>query len=321
MKVLKKSLMLLGLVVLSQGVFAQSVEEAGAKYNEGNEQYKAKNYSGAVASFETALKMAETAGADGDDLKGNIEKQLGSTYYKNGIALYKAKDLAGSLVVLDKGYNFSKEIGDSKGEQKFVSVITQVYSKKGDALRKEKKLDEAYAEYEMALSMKPTNYKALYGQGMVFKSQGDLKKMMGKMDEVIELGTDNPKAAKTVAKAKKTTSTTLVNEAARELQKEHGSAAVKYINDSFKYAAGDANTYYYLTIAYNKSNQFDKAVEAAHKAISLKEGDKSDINFELGQAHEGKGDPKSACNAYKKVTTGPNVEAAKYQMTQKLKCG
>ena len=85
---LNKSLMIIGLVVLSLGMFAQTVEEAGAKYNEGNEQMKAKNYSGAVTTFEAALKLADGAGPDADELKGNIEAQLENAYYRNGITKF-----------------------------------------------------------------------------------------------------------------------------------------------------------------------------------------------------------------------------------------
>ncbi len=88
-----------------------------------------------------------------------------------------------------------------------------------------------------------------------------------------------------------------------------------------KYQAGSADTYYYLAIAYNKTKAYSKAIEAANKALGMKEGDKSDIYFELGQALQGKGDASGACGAYKKVSTGPNVDAAKYQVEQILKCG
>jgi tetratricopeptide (TPR) repeat protein len=161
---------------------------------------------------------------------------------------------------------------------------------------------------------------SFYGKGLVYKEKGDFDQMMVNMDEAIKYGAENPKAAKTVAKAKKTASKALVNEAAREIQKEHGKEAVEYINSSFKYAKGDATTYYYLTIANNKSKQYNDAVSAANKALELEQGDKSNIYFELGQALAGKGDTGGACNAYKKVTGGDNAEAAKYQMEQILKC-
>ena len=37
------------------------------------------------------------------------------------------------------------------------------------AVQKEKNLEEAYAEYEMALKIKPDCAKSLYGEGMVYK--------------------------------------------------------------------------------------------------------------------------------------------------------
>ena len=76
MRILKRSVMILSFAVASIGMFAQTVEEAGAKYNEGVEQMKAKDYSNAVTTLEQALKLANGAGADADDLKGNIQKQL-----------------------------------------------------------------------------------------------------------------------------------------------------------------------------------------------------------------------------------------------------
>ncbi|MCF6171310.1 MAG: hypothetical protein L3J31_00525 [Bacteroidales bacterium] len=318
---LKKSLMLLTVLFFSSGAFAQSVEEAGAKYNEGNQKYNAKEYAQAIDAYKAALEMANQAGPEADELKNSIEKQLGNTYYKNGIALYKAKNLDGSLLALDKGYAFSKEIDDAKLKAKFVSVISQIRSKKGDALRKENKLDEAYAEYEMGLKIKPTCVKAFYGQGLVHKEKGEMGKMMEKMDKVIENGKGDSKAAKTVAAAKSTAAKTLFNTALTALQDNKAEKAIEYINYSFKYADGNADTYYYLAVSYNKAKKWRDALQAAEKALTLKEGDKSDIYFEQGQAFEGSGDNTNACGAYKKVTAGVNVEPAKYKVTQTLKCG
>ena len=79
--------------------------------------------------------------------------------------------------------------------------------------------------------------------------------------------------------------------------------------------------HYYLALAYSKEKNYEDAISSAQKALSIEpDKDKSDVYFALGLAYEGKGDSTNACSAYKKVTTGPNVEAAKYQMTQVLKC-
>jgi TolA-binding protein len=148
-----------------------------------------------------------------------------------------------------------------------------------------------------------------------------MEKMMASMDKAIEIGSGQSKMAKYVQRAKNAASKALVAEATEELTKEHGDIAAKYLNDSFKYQAGDADAYYYLTIAYNKEKQYSNATEAANKALGMKEGDKSDIYFELGTALAGKGDTSGACNAFRQVKSGPNVDAAKYQIEQVLNCG
>lgn len=320
MRIMKRSIMIIALAFLTIGLFAQTVEEAGAKYNEGAEQMKAKDYSTAVTTLEEAMKLANGAGPEADDLKGNIEKQLTNAYYRNGISKYKAKKYDEAVGEFEKSYALAGERGDTDMQNKQTVIIAKVLSSKGMSLIKKKDLDGAYAVFDEAHEVQPTCVISFYGKGLVWKAKGDMNQMMASMDKAIEYGATEPKMSKYVGKAKSAASKGLVSEATEEITKEHGKVAAEYINDSFKYAAGTADTYYYLTIAYNKSSQFAKAVESANKAVSMKEGDKSDVYFELGQALEGKGDAAGACNAYKNVTSGPNVDAAKYQMTQKLKC-
>ena len=197
----------------------------------------------------------------------------------------------------------------------------KVLSSKGLSQLKAKDLDAAYATFEEAHKVKSTCVISYYGKGLVWKARGDMNNMMANMDKAIEIAATEPKMAKYAGKAKSAASKGLVAEATEEITKEHGREAAKWINDSFKYTAGTADTYYYLTIAYNKSKEYSKAAEAANKSIGMKEGDKSDVYFELGVALKGSGNTSGACDAFKKVTAGPNVDAAKYEITQTLKCG
>lgn len=321
MSMLKKSLMIIGLVVLSLGMFAQTVEEAGAKYNEGNEQMKAKNYSGAVTTLEEALKLADGAGPDAEELKGNIEMQLKNAYYRNGISKYKAKKYDASIVEFENSYALAEKENDTKMLNKIPVIIAKVRSSKGLSLLKNGNLDDAYAEFDMAQEVFPNFVIAYYGKGLVFKEKGDMNQMMANMDQAIEYSSSQSKMEKYAGKAKSAAAKTLIAEATEEITREHGKEAAKYINDSFKYKAGSADTYYYLTVAYNKAKEYSKAAEAANTALGMQEGDKSGIYFELGQALKGSGDTSGACAAFKKVTSGPNVDAAKYEITETLKCG
>jgi len=174
---------------------------------------------------------------------------LGNAYYKNGISLYKAKDFDGSIANLEKGYAVAKEIGDDKLLKKSISVIAQVRTKKGDALRKDKRLDEAYAEYEMALEMKPDCAKSFYGEGMVFKEKGELDNMIEKMDLSIKYGADNAKYGadnakmeKTVNAAKASAARTLLSKAVEEFNAQKFDDAGNYIGLSVHYTPFDEGT-------------------------------------------------------------------------------
>jgi len=320
MNVLKKLTLLSAFVILTLGLSAQTVQEAGEKYNEGAGFYQSKNYSAAVKSFEEALKMADKAGPEANDLKSNIQSQLINAYMRNGLAFYKEKDIDKAISELDKSTMLAAQTGNKKMESKTRSITSKIYAAKGNGFLKDEKLDEAKTAYDKALELQGNNLDALYGLGLVFKSKGDMENMMNYMDKIVEYGASNPKSAEDVDKAKSSASVALLNEAAKALQDKDSQNAITYINDSFKYEPGNADAYFNLSLAYYMSKDWDNSVTAAKKALELKEGDKSGVYFQLGQALEGKGDSSGACNAYKNVTSGPNVEAAKYQITQVLKC-
>lgn len=321
MNMMKKVLFAGVMIMLSAGLYAQSIDEVGAKYNEGNEAMKAKDYAKAVTAYEAAIKLASNVGSEADELKASSEKQLENAYYRNGITLYKSKKYDASVAQFTMSKELAKKSGDTEMEDKLTVITAKVLSSKGMSQIKSKDLNGAMASFDEAHAVKPTCVISYYGKGIVWKEKGDLGQMMVSMDKAIELGATEPKMDKYVAKAKTAASKALVSEATVELTREHGKIAADYINDSFKYKSGNADTYYYLTIAYNKSKNFANAAKAANTALGMKEGDKSDIYFELGQALQGSGDTGGACDAYKKVGSGPNVDAAKYQMTQVLSCG
>ncbi len=311
---------MIGFVLVTMGLSAQTVEEAGTKYNEGNEFVKEQNYAAALPVYEQAFDIAEKVGPDAAELKGNIEKQLGNAYYRAGVDQFKGKKINQSIATLEKGYAFAVKVGDEDLKTKIADLVSQLRTKVGDSMRKKGKLDEAYAEYEMALEIDPSCAKAIYGQGLVFKEKDDLKMLTEKMDQVIVMTDGSEKLQKLADAARKIAGNALVVAGAKELQSGEAKKAIEHINNSFGYEDGDANSYYYLLVAYNKTKQWDDAIISGNKALELKTEDKSEIYFGLGQANEGKGDAAAACEAYNNVTSGPNVDAAKYQIAQVLKC-
>ncbi len=315
-------MLLVGLLVMAFSITAQTVADAGSLYNEGNTYYKDKDYKGAVTAYESALKMTESIGADAVDLQLKIEAQLAKAYYANASTKFTNKKYDDAIAGYKKTAEFATKIGDSDLAKKSTGNVAKVHSSKGAALLKENKLDEALVEFDKSLEISPKYYLTYYYQMLTYKSKDDMDKMMESADKAIEYGGSSSKAQKTLKKVKSNASKALVNAGAKEIQREHPEEAIKLLNDSFKYDQGDAMTYYYLALAYTKAKKFDDAITAGQKAITVEpDKDKSDVYFTLGLAYEGKGDNANACASYKKVKSGPNVEAAKYQITQVLKCG
>ncbi len=215
---------------------------AGRSYNKGNTAFNDKDYTIAVEAYSEALDIAKQLGPEAANLQSKIEKQLTTSYLKQGLSIYKKKDYDGAVSVLEKGYEFAESVNDTKSANKFTSVIAQIRSKKGDVLRTDGKLDDAFAEYEQAIDMKPDCVKSFYGEGMVMKEKGDLDKMMEKMNKVVEFGGDNPKMAKIVAAAKANTARTLLAEAADKFNAQEFEEAGKYINLATNYAPFDEGT-------------------------------------------------------------------------------
>ncbi len=320
MKFFLKSALIIGLMIFGLNVFAQSVDEAGQKFNAANEQFKANAFSQAVTLYEEALKIAKKAGPDASDLQAKIEDQLVNAYFKNGITFYKRRQFDQAIAQLRKTKALAKSIQNAKFVKLGTTYIARVYSTKGLVAIKKKDYANASNQFAEALKEKPDCVNALYGKVLVARGQGNMEEMMTLVNKLGSMGATNARAAKTYAKAKNVAFKTLLSNGASELQKEHVSKALGYLKDAEKYHAGNSLLFYYEAIANVKLSKWSDAIAAANKAIALAKNDKSDMYFTLGQAYQGKGDKTNACKAFKNVVKGPNVAAAKYQIKQVLKC-
>lgn len=320
MKIIKNLLLLAIIGLLSFNSYAQDINAAGEAFNDGNQAIKAKDYAGAVSYYESSLDECQMVGADAAELQGKVEAQLTKAYYYNAQTLYKKKKFDAAVEEFNKAIKAADVSGDTKTKGKAQNFIPKVYSSEGMGLVKAKDYDGAIAIFNKAFEVKENCVNAYYGAGLAYKGKGDIDVAAENFDKAIEFGATNPKAEKTVNKAKSAGSNMMESNAAKELQIEHTQQAIDYLNKGLEYGPGSANTYYLLALAYNKHNKYDDAITAATTGLGLEGVDANNINFELAKAYEAKGDATNACATYKKVTGGPNVEAAKFQIKEVLKC-
>lgn len=321
MKLSVKVLILSGLLFLGLNVSAQSVDMAGAKFNQGNQQFKDKNYAQAVKLYEQALNMAKTAGPDAFDLQNNIEKQLAISYFWNGINFYKQRNFDQAIAQLKKSKQLAAKINDAKTKALAVTYVARVYYTKGMTLLKKKDYAGAGAQLDAAIKEDPNSVTAYYGKAILAREMKNTDQMIAMVNKVGQLAktSNNPRAGQMYANLKNMAFATLLNSGAMALQREHAAEALSFLDKSMQFG-NNGLLYYYKALSYLKLKKWDDAITNAKKALNMSGVSKPDVYFALGQAYQGKGYKTSACSAFKHVTSGPNVAAAKYQMKQVLKC-
>ena len=297
--------------------FSQTLNEAGRAFNNGINLTNGGEIDVAIQSYSDCVDICNALGAEGDELKAQAQGQLISLYYKEGISFYKGKKFTEAINKFKFSAKLAKETGDNKAVKKANNIIPKVYCDEGITLLKKKKFAEANTNFNKSIKLLPSHTKAYYGNVLVFKYQKDADNIVLATDKILELGKDGDKY---VNKSKSVAKKYFLAVGTEALKKMNYTDALKYLNLSMDYGTPNADTYYYLALTNNGLKKWDDAVSTANKAIGLKEGEKSDIYFVLGKALEGKADNAAACNAYKKVTNGPNLDVAKYQIKHVLKC-
>jgi tetratricopeptide (TPR) repeat protein len=307
------------LIVVSFGIHvsAQTLDDAGAAFNQGIQFSKDLKYAEAVKSYEQTISICKQLGDTAMDLQLKAEQQMPGTYFNLAKSLFDAKNYNEAIPNFEQSAQYADQMGETKTGDASRTYLAGIYTALGNTDLKNEAFDQAIEKYNKSLSYKPGYYKAYYGLGLVYKKQENLPLMKEALDNAITMAGDD---AKTIGNAKDAAASAFQKAGAVALQASKYSAAIENLNGSLEYDNTEPRTYFYLAIAYNGLKNWDDAITAANKALELQTEDKSDIYFELGKSNEGKADPTAACDFYKKVTGGNNVAAAKYQMETVLKC-
>jgi tetratricopeptide (TPR) repeat protein len=315
-----KKLRIIFSVILLAAIYpavSQTLDEAGEAFNQGIAAQQQSDFQTAVNSYQKAYDIANKLGDEGIDLSLKAQKQLTSAYFSLGKSQYVEKKYNEALQNFLKSAGFAKLSADDKTLDASNTYIAGINTSLGNNFLKAEELDKAMEKYTEALKYKPEYAKAYYGIGLVYKKKDDLDKMKESLDKAIALAGQDEK---TITSAKDAAGNAFLNAGAKELQGNSYEKSLEYLNIYLTYDATNPKSYYYLALANNGLKKWDDALTAANKAFELETDDKSDIYFEIGKAYEGKTDATAACDAYKSVTAGNNVAAAKYQREQVLKC-
>jgi len=316
MHIMNKLKLILSVVFMSvtMVLFSQTINEAGEAFNNGGTHFKAKNYTSAIEEYTKCIEICNGLGEEGVDLLLKAESSLVLSYVNMGKGQYRAKKFDDAISSFQAAFDKSADDKKKKAAQQYLS---RVYNSKATAFYSAKKYSDALVAYDKSLEYDGKYVKAVYGKALVYRKQKNVESFKAAVDQIIGMA---PATNKTVAKTLSTASKFFIAEGGKALQASNFKKAVDMLNTGFAYKAGNAQSYYFAAIAYNGLSQWQKAIEAGNKSISLEKKSKSNAYFEIAKAYEGAGNKAKACSSYKNVTDGPNLASAKYKIETELKC-
>lgn len=304
------------LIMLAMGISAQDLNDAGKAYNKAIELSKENKTYEAIEKYQKCADISAELGDVGEGLKVKAETQITSLYMKLGVDAYKAKTYDTAISLFKLSVKNADASGNEESSKKAKSYIATSLSAKGNNLYREKKYEEALNIFTEAIEYNPEYFKAYYGKAICYNKIGNTEGLEEAVSKVIELGGED----KTVEKSKNLAATYFLNLSGKAIQAESYREAAMFAKKCTEYNYLEPTAYYYQALSLNNFASYGDAIKAVEGGLKAEKGDQSNLYFELGRAYEGTGNTAKACEAYGKVTDGPNVGAAEYQRTTVLSC-
>ncbi len=332
MKTLRYTLSVLLLVLVSATAYGQTTKADAIKlFNKALEEAKANNFDQAIAEFAEAITLADELGEEGADIKDRSEKQLPGLYYKRAVEAFNMfrsskslSDLDSAIEDFNEAAQVSNQYDNTELEQKANGIIPQLHYQKSIFLFKQSDFAGAEEELTKALEFNQNYAKAYFQRSVVYKklNPNDLDGYITLVDEAIDVA-ENTGDSRTLRSANESAHDELLYRAVKQTENNRLSTAVELLNKALKYDPESEDVYYRLAEALNKQGKYDDALQHANKALELENGGKSEkakIFFEIGFAHQGKGDNSAACSAFQNAAFGAFKAPAEHKMEYELKC-
>jgi len=314
----KKFALMAVVMSITFALFAQTpMDPVIAKFNDGAAKVNAGDFKNAILDFEEVIALAETVGPTANDLKAKAQLQLPVLYYQVATAYMKQKKYEEAIPSLEKTVELAELYGNSiDNKTKALKYLPQLLTGVGSQKYKEQNLPEALKNFDEALKYDPSYAKAYLGKGLINADQFKEKDMLENLGKAIELSklAGDTKTVELAQTRMGAYYTNLGNLDMADVDPEDAdySAPIASFEKAVSYNDAAADAYYMLAVIYNKTIEFDKAIENASNALKS-ETDATKIaaiNYELGLAYVGNTEYTLACEAFNKALVGPFAEKA-----------
>ena len=313
-----KKVVLMAVALLSFAmVSAQSAGEIVAKYNEGAAALQAKDWTKALANFESVVK----GGADSEDSNvvncvATAKKYIPTCYQRIGTAAAGRKDFAAAIENLTKAAEKAELWGDMQAKAKSNMILAKVYQVQGGEAFNAEDYITAVAVFEKGYAANPRNTDMALNLAESYFKLGEYQKGMDVCNNIC--GMNATKYADAIASAREKMSMYTNNEVARLQQAGDNDGIIAMAEVMLSTDPTSALAEKIRIQAYNNKKDYDKVIELGETAALAQTDDenKSDVYFILGAAYNAKEMKPQAIVNLEKVVAGSSVEPAKAALAE-----
>jgi len=312
---------ILGGILIAGTLSAQTLTDVINKYNAGVESLNNQEYDAALDNFNQVLALAETVGAEADDLKAQAETQIPSTYYRQATVFMKRKQYDNAIPLLEKTVEMAKQYNNNEDiRDKAAGYLPQLYMMQGNVEWKNKNYDEAIVYFDKVLAFDPNIYQACQGKGMVYLEQDKTEEML-KCFANAKKGAEAKNDTKTIDQINGVIDNyynKFITDEMASVDPEEAdyTYVVEACENALAANPNNPRALYHMALVSNKNVEYDKAIEYAEKALQYEKEPVwiSAINYELGSAYQNTADYDKACETLQKVVEEPFLSQAEKKM-------
>lgn len=317
MKKTKLFAALVGALMISGAAFAQLPEEATAQFNQAAELFNNKKYAEAIPLFEKVISVGETADPASDAVTQS-KNLLPESYFRQGGTFAQAGKFEEAIASLNKANEVAGKYNVAGVLSKVDAMLPRVYTAYGGNFFNNKDYAKAIDVFARAYAQFPNDTKMALLLAKSYAESGDLTKAEEIYKHIVELGGTHDKYQADANEAKTELAGYLLEAASKAAAANDFDGVVKMTDQVLAVdpTNGPANLIR-LSSAINAKN-YDAAIGFGEQAAEVQATpeNKSNAYFYLGAAYQNKLNKAKAIEMYKKVTAGPNVAAAKTQITE-----
>lgn len=284
----------------------QSIEEAGAKFEEARELAKVNKLDEAVPALEKAIEMADavTDNENSIALSEAAKKLLTQIYIKLGANEIKEKNFDGAIAKFSKAEELATMYGIGDLRRQAARFGSSAYLAKGIDMFNSKNYAEALDVFKKGYEQDNKNVKLALFTAQAYAETGDLVNAAELFKQVIETGTANSKYAEEAKDAKQYLSTYFLVSAQEDAVANNLDKVIETVDKVLAIDPSNAMAQLMPIQVANNLKKYDVVISRGVAALqqSLDEETASNINLLLGVAYQNMENKAKALEALGKVT-------------------